>query len=146
MTSHFCPWKTGDLLKCSRLTNFHRTGEIVLVTGTDRRYVNDPEPYWVRLAGKPGHYGWDSFEKATADEIAAVLAAPSNEKAAYEKGLRYGEGIDRRRMKLAQKRAAAANKNAARLFKDACEARDRARLAEEALARIPPHIQAMFRR
>lgn len=69
-----CPYRKGDVLVCDRDMNFHYVGEVVVVAGTDKRYAGDAEPFWVCLTGKPGHYDWQSFRKATADEIAKALA------------------------------------------------------------------------
>lgn len=64
---------------------------------------------------------------------------------AFEAGQRAHDDYQERVAKHQRKRTAAANKNAARLFKDACDARERARIAEERLAKVPAHILAMFR-
>lgn len=53
---------------------------------------------------------------------------------AYRSGLRFGGSVDQGHMRHARKRAKAAI--AAYLFKEACEAQTRARLAENALAQI----------
>lgn len=95
---------------------------------------------------------WKEYSKrpvplSTMQRMSYQVEVPRGEmdKLAFERGLRSSEGRTRKQLKQAQKRAAAANKNAARLFKDACDARERARIAEERLAKVPAHILAMFR-
>lgn len=71
--TELCPWNVGDILACIAPTNFHEIGEVVVIEGLDLRYRGDRRPYWVRLYGKPGHYGWQSFRKATVEEIGGAL-------------------------------------------------------------------------
>lgn len=63
---------------------------------------------------------------------------------AYQAGLQYSEGRQRVQLKLAQRRAAAANKNAARIFKEAGELRMKLFALRTKVQGIAPHLRAIL--
>jgi hypothetical protein len=93
-----------------------------------------------------GYFG-ESLENSENEEVLRQhLYDPLVEVAyeAFKRGQQHSDARLHRQMKLAQRRAAAANKNAARLFADSVEWRNKILALNTKFIAIAPHIRAMF--